>query len=56
MQRAVEDGVAETGVSVAYTVLRCDAGPVLAQHRVALDPEIQVGHQGWIGSGSFPLG
>ncbi len=42
MQRALEDGVSETGVSVAYTVLRCDAGPVLAQRRVAVDPEVQV--------------
>ncbi|KAG1663821.1 hypothetical protein FOA52_013386 [Chlamydomonas sp. UWO 241] len=41
VQRAVEDGVAETGVSVAYTVLACDAGPVLAQETVALDPDIQ---------------
>ncbi len=31
---APQDGVAETGVSVAYTVLACDAGPVLAQQRV----------------------
>lgn len=36
MQRAVQDGVAETGVSVAYTVLKCDAGPVLAQDRVSV--------------------
>lgn len=34
VQRAVQAGVAESGVSVAYTVLRCDAGPVLAQERV----------------------
>jgi methionyl-tRNA formyltransferase len=37
----LQAGVAETGVSVAYTVLKCDAGPVLAQERVALDPEVQ---------------
>ncbi|KAG2431327.1 hypothetical protein HYH02_013455 [Chlamydomonas schloesseri] len=41
VQRALEDGVKETGVSVAYTVLACDAGPVLAQQRVAVDPDIQ---------------
>ncbi|GFH15759.1 uncharacterized protein HaLaN_12050 [Haematococcus lacustris] len=34
VQRAVLAGVSETGVSLAYTVLRCDAGPVLAQERV----------------------
>lgn len=32
---ALQDGVRETGVSVAYTVLACDAGPVLAQQRVS---------------------
>ncbi|GIM13357.1 hypothetical protein Vretimale_16514 [Volvox reticuliferus] len=40
VQRALEDGVNETGVSVAYTVLACDAGPVLAQRRVAVDPDV----------------
>ncbi|GIL58279.1 hypothetical protein Vafri_13359 [Volvox africanus] len=40
VQRALEDGVTETGVSVAYTVLACDAGPVLAQRRVAVDPNV----------------
>ncbi|KAG2484615.1 hypothetical protein HYH03_016569 [Edaphochlamys debaryana] len=41
VQRAVEDGVPETGVSVAFTVLACDAGPVLAQQRVAVGPDEQ---------------
>lgn len=41
VQRAVEAGVEETGVSVAYTVLACDAGPVLAQRRVAPGDDIQ---------------
>ncbi|GFH07159.1 uncharacterized protein HaLaN_01920 [Haematococcus lacustris] len=41
VQRAVLAGVSETGVSLAYTVLRCDAGPVLAQEQVAVDPEVQ---------------
>ncbi|GLI63252.1 hypothetical protein VaNZ11_006151 [Volvox africanus] len=40
VQRALEDGVTETGVSVAYTVLACDAGPVLAQRRVPVDPDV----------------
>jgi len=34
VQRALCDGVQETGVSVAYTVFQCDAGPVLAQRTV----------------------
>ncbi|PNH11865.1 Methionyl-tRNA formyltransferase [Tetrabaena socialis] len=33
-------GVAESGVSVAYTVLACDAGPVLAQQRVPVEPGV----------------
>ncbi|GFR44726.1 hypothetical protein Agub_g6052 [Astrephomene gubernaculifera] len=41
VQRALQDGVSETGVSVAYTVLACDAGPVLAQQRVPVDPDVQ---------------
>ncbi|EFJ45234.1 hypothetical protein VOLCADRAFT_106047 [Volvox carteri f. nagariensis] len=39
VQRALEDGVNETGVSVAYTVLACDAGPVLVQQRVPVDQD-----------------
>lgn len=31
VQRALESGQAETGVSVAYTVLKMDAGPILRQ-------------------------
>lgn len=34
-----QDGVAETGVSVAFTVLACDAGPILEQRRVAPGPD-----------------
>lgn len=37
----VQDGVSETGVSVAFTVRAMDAGPVLAQERVAVDDVIQ---------------
>ncbi|GLC48684.1 hypothetical protein PLESTB_000125500 [Pleodorina starrii] len=40
VQRALQDGVTETGVSVAYTVLACDAGPVLAQEKVCVDPDV----------------
>jgi methionyl-tRNA formyltransferase len=34
-----QEGVSETGVSVAFTVLKCDAGPVLAQQHVAVGPD-----------------
>ena len=36
-----QDGVQETGVSVAFTVRAMDAGPVLAQERVAVDADVQ---------------
>lgn len=36
--RPWQDGVGETGVSVAYTVLKCDAGPILAQRKVGRGP------------------
>ena len=36
-----QDGVAETGVSLAFTVRAMDAGPVLAQERVAVDDAVQ---------------
>lgn len=36
-----QDGVSETGVSVAFTVRAMDAGPVLAQERVTVDEHIQ---------------
>ena len=39
MQRAVEAGAEETGVSVAYTVLEMDAGPVLAAERAPVPPD-----------------
>ncbi|MEW5317523.1 MAG: hypothetical protein WDW38_008811 [Sanguina aurantia] len=41
VQRALQDGVSETGVTLAYTVLRCDAGPVLAQRLIHPDPDVQ---------------
>ena len=39
VQRAVEAGAEETGVSVAYTVLEMDAGPVLAAERAPVPPD-----------------
>ncbi|KAK9842062.1 hypothetical protein WJX81_006621 [Elliptochloris bilobata] len=41
VQRALQDGVAETGVSVAFTVKAMDAGPVLAREAMAVDPDMQ---------------
>ena len=37
VQRCIESGDAALGVSLAYTVLACDAGPVLASERVEDD-------------------
>ena len=39
VQRALEAGDDVTGVTVAFTVQAMDAGPVLAQRRVAVGPE-----------------
>jgi methionyl-tRNA formyltransferase len=41
VQRALEDGVAETGVTVAQTVRAMDAGPVVSQLRFKVDDEIK---------------
>jgi methionyl-tRNA formyltransferase len=41
VQRSLEDGAAATGVSLLYTVREMDAGPVLAQRRVEVDPDVQ---------------
>eukprot|EP00887_Chlorella_sp_A99_P007684 scaffold20.g7684.t1 len=41
VQRALQDGVAVTGVSVLYTVKEMDAGPILAQQAVEVEPDIQ---------------
>ncbi len=38
---AAQAGAAETGVSVAFTVLAMDAGPVLAREAVAVGPDVQ---------------
>ena len=42
VNRCLENGDSVTGVSVAYTVLKCDVGPVLAQQELALQGDEQV--------------
>lgn len=42
VNRAILNGEKETGVTVLYTILEMDAGPILAQRRVAIDDAIQV--------------
>ncbi|OAY74951.1 Methionyl-tRNA formyltransferase, partial [Ananas comosus] len=44
VQRALQDGVTETGVSLAYTVRALDAGPVIAYEKVKVDECIKVGN------------
>ncbi|KAL2896312.1 Methionyl-tRNA formyltransferase [Bienertia sinuspersici] len=41
VQRALQDGVKETGVSLAFTVRALDAGPVLASQRTDVDIDIK---------------
>ncbi|KAJ8545913.1 hypothetical protein K7X08_018496 [Anisodus acutangulus] len=41
VQRTLQDGVKETGVSLAYTVRKLDAGPVIARERVTIDDQIK---------------
>ncbi|ONK68174.1 uncharacterized protein A4U43_C05F8400 [Asparagus officinalis] len=41
VQRALQDGVTETGVSLAYTVRALDAGPIIACEKVELDDSIK---------------
>ncbi|XP_031093989.1 uncharacterized protein LOC115998538 [Ipomoea triloba] len=41
VQRALQDGVKETGVSLAYTVRQLDAGPVIACEKVEIDDKIK---------------
>ncbi|CAK9221753.1 unnamed protein product [Sphagnum jensenii] len=43
VQRALLDGVKETGVSVAYTVRAMDSGPIIASGHMDVDPDIKVG-------------
>ncbi|XP_019449712.1 PREDICTED: uncharacterized protein LOC109352261 [Lupinus angustifolius] len=40
VQRALQDGVKETGVSLAFTVRALDAGPVIATETVQVDDQI----------------
>ncbi|KAF1897011.1 hypothetical protein Lal_00034713 [Lupinus albus] len=41
VQRALQDGVKETGVSLAFTVRALDAGPVIATETVQVDDKIK---------------
>lgn len=41
VQRALQDGVRETGVSLAYTVRQLDAGSVIACEKVEIDDTIK---------------
>ncbi|CAK9317992.1 unnamed protein product [Citrullus colocynthis] len=41
VQRALQDGVKETGVSLAYTVRALDAGPVIASEKFEVDEHIK---------------
>ncbi|KAF3445256.1 hypothetical protein FNV43_RR14950 [Rhamnella rubrinervis] len=41
VQRALQDGVRETGVSLAFTVRALDAGPVIASERLEIDDDIK---------------
>ncbi|EPS61064.1 hypothetical protein M569_13737 [Genlisea aurea] len=41
VQRALQDGVRETGVSLAYTVRQLDAGPVVSHEKIEIDSDIK---------------
>lgn len=41
VQRALQDGVKETGVSIAFTVRALDAGPVIAREKIEVDDQIK---------------
>ncbi|XP_078439604.1 formyltransferase isoform X2 [Wolffia australiana] len=41
VQRALQDGVKETGVSLAYTVRALDAGPIIAYEKLEVDDHIK---------------
>lgn len=41
VQRALEQGIDTTGVTVLYTVKEMDAGPILAQRQVPVHPDVQ---------------
>ncbi|KAK2971000.1 hypothetical protein RJ640_014198 [Escallonia rubra] len=41
VQRALQDGVKETGVSLAFTVRALDAGPIIARETIKVDDHIK---------------
>lgn len=41
VQRALQDGIRETGVSLAYTVRQMDAGPIISCENVAVNDQIK---------------
>ncbi|KAK9148306.1 hypothetical protein Scep_007063 [Stephania cephalantha] len=41
VQRALQDGVKETGVSLAYTVRALDAGPVITSEKLRVDDQVK---------------
>ncbi|KAI7981645.1 Methionyl-tRNA formyltransferase [Camellia lanceoleosa] len=41
VQRALQDGVKETGVSLAFTIWALDAGPIIACERMEVDNQIK---------------
>ncbi|KAI9085565.1 hypothetical protein K1719_032408 [Acacia pycnantha] len=41
VQRALQDGVKETGVSLVFTVRELDAGPIIANERFEVDDQIK---------------
>lgn len=38
----LQDGVKETGVSLAFTVRALDSGPIISSHRMEIDDQIKV--------------
>ncbi|CAN1851139.1 ATP-dependent Clp protease proteolytic subunit 3, chloroplastic [Linum perenne] len=42
VQRALQDGVKETGVSLAYTVRALDSGPIIARETLQVDDQIKI--------------
>ncbi|XP_023761563.1 uncharacterized protein LOC111909994 [Lactuca sativa] len=41
VQRALQDGVTETGVSLAFTIRALDAGPIIAYEKMKIDDHIK---------------
>ncbi|CAM6107145.1 unnamed protein product [Calypogeia fissa] len=41
VQRAIQDGVKVSGVTVAYTVRALDAGPIIASKSMEVDPDVK---------------